>query len=463
MRQDRVYIETYGCQMNEYDSSMIASMLVGDGYSLTTGPEDADVVIVNTCSVRERAEVRVLGRLRHLRGLAPPHAVIGAVGCVAQRMGKDLLTVVRGLDFVVGTDSYALLPDAIDRARRGSTAVETAENQTVDYASRPRPLSASLCDFVSVMRGCNNYCSYCIVPYVRGRERSLPAKTVTTEVSELVELGMRDVTLLGQNVNSYADGSLDFAGLLERVNTVPDLTRIRFATSHPKDLSPRLIAAVAGLDKVCEHVHLPVQSGSTAILGRMNRRYTRDHYLGLISQLRESVPGVAITTDVIAGFPGETRPEFEETLSLMREVRFDSAFMFRYSVREGTAAATLDDDVPEREKIERLEEVIALQQSITTEINEGLIGTNVELLIEGPSQRDPSKLFGRTRTGKAVVLDARRFGSPSRSEEPASNAPRSIPRPGHLFTVTVNEASAWTLHATPVLGEKDLAGPTDGC
>ncbi len=452
MRPRRVYIETYGCQMNEYDSSMIASMLTGAGYALATGPEDADVVIVNTCSVRERAEVRALGRLRHLRGLAPPNAVLGAIGCVAQRMGDELFSSVRGLDFVVGTDRYALLPDVIERAREGTAPAETGADPGENYATRPTPTSAGLRDFVSVMRGCNNFCSYCIVPYVRGRERSLPADVVISEVRAFVDHGMRDVTLLGQNVNSYNDDGLDFAGLLERIDRIEGLERIRFATSHPKDLSPRLIRAVADLEKVCEHVHLPVQSGSNAVLERMNRRYTREDYQDLIAALREAVPDVAITTDVIAGFPGESREDLEETLSLMRDVRFDSAFMFRYSVREGTQAAGFDDDVPERQKIERLEEVIALQQAITTEINTGLVGSSVEVLVEGPSQRDASKLFGRTRTGKAVVLT--RAGRPT---------DRSEPTPGTLACAVVTEASAWTLHASLAGGEKDLAGSSGGC
>jgi len=452
MKPRRVYIETYGCQMNEYDSAMIASILTGAGYALAECPEEADVVIVNTCSVRERAEVRVLGRLRHLHGLAPPDAVLGAVGCVAQRMGDELFSAVHGLDFVVGTDRYALLPDIIEKARNGATTAETGVDAGENYASRPTPSSADLCDFVSVMRGCNNFCSYCIVPYVRGRERSLPANVVIEEVRSLVSHGMRDVTLLGQNVNSYNDHGIDFAGLLERVNAVPGLERIRFATSHPKDLSARLIRAIADLGTVCEHVHLPVQSGSDAVLERMNRRYTRRDYLQLIAALREEVPGVAITTDVIAGFPGETREDHELTLALMRMVRFDSAFMFRYSVRDGTQAAGFDDDVPEREKIARLEEIIALQQSITTEINAGLIGDTVEVLIEGPSHRDPTRLFGRTRSGKAVVL--------TRADASTGGAD---PAPGTLVESVVTGSSAWTLHAVLPVAEKDLAGQSDGC
>ncbi len=468
MKPRRVYIETYGCQMNEYDSSMISSMLTGAGYALTEGPEEADVVIVNTCSVRERAEVRVLGRLRHLRGLAPPDAVLGAVGCVAQRMGDELFSAVRGLDFVVGTDSYALLPDVIEQARDGATTARTDINADENYASRPAPSSAGLRDFVSVMRGCNNFCSYCIVPYVRGRERSLPAGEVVDEVRTLVGHGMRDVTLLGQNVNSYDDGGLDFAGLLERVDGVAGLERIRFATSHPKDLSPRLIRAVAELEKVCEHVHLPVQSGSDAVLERMNRRYTRRDYVQLIAALREEVPGVAITTDVIAGFPGETREDHERTLALMRRVRFDSAFMFRYSVRTGTQAAGFDDDVPEHEKITRLKEIITLQQSITTEINAGFIGDTVEVLVEGPSQRDPTRLFGRTRTGKAVVLtrvdalvDASVDGAADALVDASVDG--AEPAPGTLVESVVTGSSAWTLHAALPVAEKDLAGPSDGC
>ncbi len=448
----RAYIETYGCQMNVYDSSMVVSALAAAGYELTDGPEDADVVIVNTCTVRERAEQRVLGRLRHLRGLAPPHALVGAIGCVAQQMGEELFEAVRGLSFVLGTDAYGSLPGILDRASSGRAAIDVTINPAVDYAERPAATTARLCDFVSVMRGCDNFCSYCIVPYVRGRERSLPARAVVREVEHMAGLGTRDVTLLGQNVNSYSDGSIDFAGLLALVDAVDGIERIRFATSHPKDLSPSLIEAVAGLGSVCEHVHLPVQSGSDRVLALMNRGYTRAHYMELVASLRRAVPDVAITTDIIAGFPGETREDFERTLELMRSVRFDSAFMFRYSVRRGTAAARLTDDVAEEEKIERLEEVIALQRSITSKINEGLVGSTVQVLVEGPSQRDPRKLFGRTRAGKAVVL---------------ALAPGAVPHrgagAGSMLEAVVTEASAWTLHATPVAGEKPLAGPPGGC
>jgi len=424
----RVYIETYGCQMNEYDSGLIRSILESEGNGRARGIEDADVVIVNTCSVRQRAETRVIGRLKHLRGLVREDTILGVVGCVAQRMGARLLRDVRGLDFVVGTDQYWRLPEVLETVRSGSTAVAADASDTESYDARPAVVESSLREFVSVMRGCDNYCTYCIVPYVRGRERSRPLGSVRTEVESLVSLGTREVTLIGQNVNSYRDGASGFSDLLRAVAEVDGLKRVRFATSHPKDLSDDLIEAVASLDEACEHIHLPVQSGSSETLAAMNRGYSRDQYLDLVNRIRARIPDVALTTDVIVGFPGETEERFRETLSLMETVRFDSAFMFRYSVREGTAAADLEDDVPEQEKIERLETVIRLQQRVTTEINGGLAGRTVEVLVEGPSEKDPDLLFGRTRTAKAVVFP----GDPSLA--------------GCIALTEVSRASAWTLH-----------------
>ena len=428
----RIYIETYGCQMNEYDSNMIRSMLVASGHAPAVDPGSAHVVLVNTCSVRERAEARVLGRLRHLRGLMKDDALLGVVGCVAQRMGWELFRKVPRLDLVVGTDQYALLPDAIESALSGAKLVETDVVPEESYDDRPAPTAASLREFVSIMRGCDNYCSYCVVPYVRGRERSRRAEAVLDEIRTLAALGTRDVTLIGQNVNSYRDGGVDFSGLLRCADPVDGLLRIRFATSHPKDLSDELIAAVAELPRVCEHIHLPVQSGSDRILQTMNRSYTRKHYVRLVERIRSRIPGVAITTDLIVGFPGETPEDFEETLSLMCEIAFDSAFMFRYSVRDGTAASRLPDDVPAAEKIARLEKVIELQKRIATKRNESFVGKTVEILAEGPSERDPTMLFGRTRTGRTVI------------------APGPPGLAGRLFAVRITGASAWTLRGERV-------------
>jgi tRNA-2-methylthio-N6-dimethylallyladenosine synthase len=422
----RVYIETYGCQMNECDSAAIRAVLEAAGHATADAPEGADAVIVNTCAVRGRAETRVLGRLRHLRGLMPPSAVLGVVGCVAQRMGDALVREVGGLGFVVGTERYGELPGALERAARGLCTVDTALDRPSPPAA-PRT-EARLCDFVSVMRGCDNHCSYCIVPSVRGRERSEPASSVLEEVRSLVALGAREITLIGQNVNSYRDAGLGFADLLRLADAVPGLERLRFATSHPKDMSGDLIDAVADCERVCEHVHLPVQSGCDETLAAMNRRYTRDQYLALVSRIRERVPGVALTTDVIVGFPGETDERFRRTMSLLEEVRFDSAFMFRYSPRPGTAAAELRDDVPEPVKIERLEAVIRLQKRTSEEINVSLVGSSQEVLVEGPSERDAAVMFGRTRSGKAAVFVGPRDGV------------------GTVRRVTVSSATAWTLH-----------------
>lgn len=427
----RVYIETYGCQMNEYDSRMIASMLEAAGHSMVDDLTIAEAALVNTCSVRERAELRVIGRLNHLRGLIPQGAVLGVIGCAAQRMGETILKSAPGLDLVVGTDSYGRLPEILESCVRGEARVFVGVNDAETYDGRPEARESRVCEFVGVMRGCDNYCTYCIVPYVRGRERSRPAGNVVAEVESLVRLGTRDVTLIGQNVNSYRDAGVDFAGLIERVQAVDGLHRIRFATSHPKDLSDRLIRTIARGEKVCEHVHLPVQSGSDAVLAAMNRGYSRAHYLDLASRIRDSIPGVALTTDIIVGFPGETQSDYEETMALMNAVKFDSAFMFRYSVREGTRAAEMNDDVPEQVKIERLESVIALQKTITESVNARLAGSRMEVLVEGPSQRDEAMLFGRSRSGKAVVF------------------PDDATPVGALRMVEIVKASAWTLHAVP--------------
>jgi len=428
----RICIETYGCQMNEYDSKMIRSMLAGSGHTFVERPSEADAVIVNTCSVRERAEQRVLGRLSHLRGLMAPGAVLGVIGCVAQRLGGSLARGARGVDFVVGTDRYDRLPRVVAAAAEGVRSVDTGVDPGQCYEERPEPHEGALAEFVSVMRGCDNFCSYCVVPHVRGRERSRPAAGVLAEIGALVRLGTREVTLIGQNVNSYRDGALGFADLLGRADAVPGLLRVRFATSHPKDLSPRVIETIASAEHVCEHVHLPVQSGSDGILNAMNRSYSRRDYLDLVARIRAAIPGVALTTDVIVGFPGEAEEDHRETLSLLEEVRFESAFMFRYSVREGTAAAALQDDVPEETKIRRLEEVIVLEKRIAEERNASLIGQIVEVLVEGPSERDRSLLFGRTRTGKATVFEG----------------PSDLV--GRLARAAVASSTAWTLRGNLV-------------
>ena len=429
-----VYIETYGCQMNEYDSRLIASILANDGHRMARDVDTADVVIVNTCSVRERAELRVLGRLRHLRGLMRKEALLGIAGCVAQRMGDRLLREIPGLSFVVGTEQYWKLPDIIESAGAERTVVNVGTGSGESYDDRPGPDEASLCEFVSVMRGCDNYCSYCIVPYVRGRERSRATSRIVDEVAGLVALGTREVTLIGQNVNSFSDEGRGFADLLGAVAGVARLQRVRFATSHPKDLSDEIIDAVASIGKVCEHIHLPVQSGASNVLAAMNRSYTREQYVALAQRIREGIPGVALTTDIIVGFPGETEEQFRETVSLMNEIRFDSAFMFRYSVREGTRAAELADDVPEEVKIARLETVIGLQKQVTSEVNSALVGSSAEVLVEGPSQKNEELLFGRSRTGKAVVF------------------PGDAGLAGRVVSVEIGSTSAWTLHGgNPVL------------
>ena len=434
----RVYVETYGCQMNEYDSKVIADLLRASGHQLIERPDGAQAVVLNTCAVRERAERRVLGRLRHLRGIAGREAVLAVVGCVAQRLGDSLLRQLGGPGFVLGTDQYSRLPEILERAAEGRSAALTSLTHTATYRRSPGSERSSLTEFVSVMRGCNNFCSYCIVPYVRGRERSRSEREVLGEVNDLVRSGTREVTLIGQNVNSYRHGSTTFAGLLRSVSAVPQLRRVRFATSHPKDLCDELIECVSGIDTVCEHIHLPVQSGSDRILKAMNRGYTGADYAALVGRIRDRIPGVAVTTDIIVGFPGERDSDYRQTLDLMENLRFDSAFMFRYSVRAGTAAAKLDDDVPERDKISRLEGVIALQRRITEQINRGLVGQTFDVLVEGPSHGDGSVLYGRNRASKAIVFDG----------------PQHLA--GELVRVRIESASAWTLHGT-MAGESSEA------
>ncbi len=407
-RPTKFYIRTYGCQMNKYDSEIVASILESYGLQEVSAPEDADVILVNTCSVREHAEQRVLGYLDHLRLLksASGERKIAVIGCMAERLGERLREKKPFVDFTVGPDHYREIPRLLglassDERSGGGGGLETYSDI---FPSHRKGVSA----WVAVMRGCDNFCTYCIVPYLRGRERSRPAASVLEEVRRLAAEGFVEVTLLGQNVNSYWDGQHDFADLLRMVADVEGIRRVRFATSHPKDLSDKLIETIAEHPNICKHVHLPVQSGSTRILRKMNRRYTREHYLERIAKIREAIPEVALTTDVIVGFPGETEEDFEQTRSLLEEVEYDGAFVFRYSVREGTAAARLEDDVPEEEKIARLEELNRLQKKISLKRNRAYVGRMVEVLVEGPNRKRPGQYIGRTDTNKITVFTPRR-------------------------------------------------------
>ncbi|HVH09772.1 MAG TPA: tRNA (N6-isopentenyl adenosine(37)-C2)-methylthiotransferase MiaB [Gemmatimonadales bacterium] len=399
----RVYIETYGCQMNVADSELILGVLGRDGYVPAPEPEGADVVLVNTCAVRDHAEQKVLSRVGELRRSKRPGGVLGVVGCMAQRLGPRLLERIPQVDLVVGPDGYRGLPELIARARAGERTADVEFKHWEHYEDVPPVRGEGASAFVTVQRGCDYRCTFCIVPATRGPERSRQLADVVREVTELASRGTTEVTLLGQTVNSYDDGTHAFADLLHAVGAVPGIRRVRFTSPYPTDFTPQVIAAMAETAAVCEHVHLPVQSGSSRTLRRMLRRYTRERYLEVVTALRAAIPGIALTTDIIVGFPGERDADFEETLSLVEEVQFEDAYTFRYSPREATPATRLPDPVPEAVAGARLERLVALVRGITRRKNVALVGTTHEVLIEGEAKRG-GLLQGRTRTNKVALL-----------------------------------------------------------
>jgi len=388
--------------MNVYDSQLIAKFLIKNGFSSVNTPEDADIIFINTCSVREHAETRAFGRIASLNRLKidNPNLKLFVVGCMAKRMEEKIWTKFPFVNFIVGPDNYRKIPDLLnDSITRG---IFTTENNSEKYtgciASNDRKVSS----FIAVMRGCNNFCSYCIVPYLRGRERSRNHKDIIKEITLKAFEGVKEIILLGQNVNSYNYGVVNFAGLLKMVQTVPQIERARFTTSHPKDVTDELLDIISSSDKICNHLHLPLQSGSNRILSLMNRQYTREYYIKLVEKIREKLQSVAITTDILVGFPTEKEEDFKATLDIIRRIRFDFAYMFRYSKREGTRAAGLGD-IPEKIKGERLKEVIALQNKITKDKNSELVRKSVQVLVEAKSRR-ADEFYGKTKGNKAVVL-----------------------------------------------------------
>ena len=399
-----VYIETYGCQMNAADAELMAGVLAREGFTRAETPEEAAVILVNTCAVREHAEQRVVGRVGQLKASKRSGAVLGVVGCMAQRLGERLLRQAPHVDFVAGPDAYRQLPELVRRSREGergaATAFESGEHYEDIAPVRPHRASA----WITVQRGCDYRCTFCIVPHTRGPERSRRLADVVREARDLAERAVTEVTLLGQTVNSWNDGEHDFADLLRAVGAVDGVRRVRFTSPHPNDFTDRVVAAMAEVEAVCEAVHLPAQSGSTAVLRRMLRRYTREGYLDVVRRLRAAIPGLAVSTDLIAGFPGETEADFEATLSLVREVGFDSAFTFRFSPREGTPALRLPDAVPDAVASERLERLIAEVREITRARNAALVGTTDEVLVEEPAPRG-GRLQGRTRQGRVAILE----------------------------------------------------------
>ena len=412
MSHRKVYIETYGCQMNVNDTEVIFSILAKAGYERTENMEEADVLMANTCSVRDNAEQRIWGRIDQFYGQKRLRegVVTGIVGCMAERL-KDKLLESGRVDFVAGPDTYRSLPSMLAAVRPGlpQINVELSREETYADIEPVRIDKNGVSAFISIMRGCNNVCSYCVVPYTRGAERSRDPKTIVREACDLFSKGYKEVTLLGQNVDSYLwkspDGDVDFADLLASVAAIsPDL-RVRFSTSHPKDISDKVILTMSEHDNICRHIHLPVQSGSDVMLEKMRRRYTREWYLGRVAKIREVMPDCAITTDIIAGFCGETLSDHEDTLSVMRAVGYDYAYMFQYSERPGTLAALkYPDDVPTEEKTRRLNEIIALQNELSLESNRRDVGKTFKVLVEGPSRRDPADSCGRASNNKMCVF-----------------------------------------------------------
>ena len=414
----KYYIETYGCQMNVADSEVVAAIMHTTDYELSDNPDGADLVILNTCSIRDNAEQKIFSRLREINShrrkqhSAGSRQLVGVVGCMAERVGEELLNDY-DVDFVAGPDAYLDLPSLLASAEKGNKAMNLELSTTQTYRQIiPSRIGKQISGFVSIMRGCNNFCTYCIVPYTRGRERSRDVESILGEVGDLRDRGYKEVTLLGQNVNSYRyehDGEvIDFADLLATVaKAAPDM-RIRFTTSHPKDMSDKTLQTIAAHDNICKFIHLPVQSGSNKILKLMNRKYTREWYLDRIAAIRRFVPDATIGTDVFCGFHDETEEDHQLTLSLMREVGFDTAFMFKYSEREGTYASKhLKDNIPEEVKIRRLNEIIALQSELSLESNQREVGKTVEVLVEGFAKRSREQMYGRTSQYKTVVFPSK--------------------------------------------------------
>ena len=436
----KLFIETYGCQMNVADSEVVASIMQMDGYSLTDKIEEADAIFVNTCSVRDNAEQKVYGRLRYFQSLRrKKHSlIVGVLGCMAERVKEELINVHHA-DLVVGPDAYLDLPNLVGAVERGEKAinVELSTQETYKDVIPLKLPGVHISGFVSIMRGCNNFCTYCIVPYTRGRERSRDVESILREIRDMRAKGFKEVTLLGQNVNSYAfdEGgkTVTFPLLLARVaEEVPEM-RIRFTTSHPKDMSDETLRVIAAYDNICKFIHLPAQSGSDRILRLMNRKYTRAWYLNRIAAIRRIIPDCGISTDLFCGFHSETEEDYQETLSLMREVGYDSAYLFKYSERPGTYAAKhLVDDVPEEEKIRRLQGMIDLQNRLSEESNRRDIGKVFEVLVEGFSKRSREQLFGRTSQNKVVIFDKKDY------------------HVGQYVRVRIHEASSATLFGEPL-------------
>lgn len=433
-----VFIETYGCQMNEADTELMFGLLRHRGYSVAANADEADVVLLNTCAVRERAEERIFGRLGWLKSLKArrPEVVLGVTGCMAERMRGGIAERAPHVDLVIGPDAYRRLPDLIEQSDgpdEPDTLIDVRLDRRETYEDVEVDRVPGVSGWITIQRGCDKFCTFCIVPFVRGRERSLAPEEVVRQAREMAGQGFREVTLLGQTVSSYYERGCDFADLLRMVHDIEGIARIRFTSPYPNDFSDRLLGALAELPRVGRHLHLPVQSGSTRILKDMRRGYSAERFLELIARVRELLPDFALTTDIIVGYPGETEEDFEQTLALVRAVRFDGAFMFQYSERDGTLAArTRPDDVPDEVKTERLQRLIALQESISKARYAALVGSEVEVMVTGPSRRDPAQMIGRTSCFRTTILPQNDFA------------------PGELVRARVVAATSHTLFGEPL-------------
>ena len=425
----RVYVETYGCQMNLADSELIGGILNPEGYTFTGELAEADVVLLNTCAVRDNAETRIRGRLGLISAQkrVRPDLVVGVLGCMAERLREQFIEEERLVDIIVGPDEYRKLPDLLASAIGGEKGIAVRLSRVETYDDIEPLRTDGVSAWIAVMRGCDKFCTFCVVPFTRGRERSRPQESIVQEVRTLAGRGFREVTLLGQNVNSYRDGDRGFASLMKAVAAVDRSVRVRFTTSHPQDMSDELIEAIAATENICKYIHLPVQSGSDRILSLMNRTYTAEQYLRLVEKIRRTIPGVSLTTDIISGFPTETEEDHQITVALMREVRYDGAYTFMYSARERTRAWEMGDDVPAEVKSARVTGIVALQQQISRELNRCLVGTVVPVLVEGPSKKSDVVFMGRTDTNKTVVF------------------PHHHEQAGDIVDITIDRANSATL------------------
>ena len=436
----KYYIETWGCQMNEEDSEKLAGMLINLGYTKTNVKELANVIIFNTCCVRENAEFKVYGNLGELKRLKKdnPSLIISVCGCMMQQegMAEEILKKYPFVDIIFGTHNFHKFPEYLHRVHQeGKSIIEVSSKEEGIIEGMPVERDNNIKAYVTIMYGCNNFCTYCIVPFVRGRERSRKPIDIENEIKDLVKKGYKDITLLGQNVNSYGKDlvpKFDFSDLLRKVNIIPSIERVRFMTSHPKDLSSKVIDTIAECNNVCEHVHLPVQSGSSRLLKKMNRNYDREEYINLINEIRVKIPNVAITTDIIIGFPGESEEDLLETLSLVKEVQFDSAFTYIYSKRKGTPADEMTNQIPEDIKHERFNRLVVAVNEACAIKNKQYEGNTVEVLVEGFSKNDKTKLTGRTRTSKVV------------------NFPGSSELIGKLINVYITKANSFSLNGEEI-------------